>query len=289
MKKNNNISRKPKLHFRVLIIDNDEECRNKLKRSFLATFKEGDVQINFEDTQFFYVSDINQFDSVLGFSKFNTIWISTEFPNCYELSQIIYTESPFSYQVFYGKHLALSKELLRSRPIGYVKHISNIEEVHNEIRYISACFETEREMLRLTSRSSFLMVPHKSILFLQSDGRKSYVYLSAMKGVERDEDDIYVKKADGSNEVFAYVQNKKLDDLLPQLDTSVFVRVHKSYIVNCNYICGIRKSKYGWLLSLQDDKGVSIQVPVSDPYHDAVDVLVKKMSICQQIITSSTQ
>jgi len=240
---------------------------------------DGDVQINFEDTQFFYVSDVNQLDSVLGFAKFNTIWISTDFPDCYKLSQMIYTEAPFSYQVFYGDNLALSKDLLRSRPIGYVKHISNIEEIHNEMKYISACFKAEHKMLRLTSRSSFLMVPYRNILFLQSDGRKSYVYLSALKGIESEEDDIYVKKTDGSNEVFAYVQNKKLDNLLPQLDTSIFVRVHKSYIVNCSYIRGIRKSKYGWLLSLQDQKGVSIQIPVSDPYHNAVDMLVEKMSI----------
>lgn len=279
MMESNNTSRKNKLHFRVLIIDNNMDCRNILKRSFLSTFMDGDVRINFEDTQFFYVSDVNQLDSAMGFVKFNTIWISTTFPNCYKLSQMIYTEAPFSYQVFYGDNLALSKDLLRSRPIGYVKHISNIEEIHNEMKYISACFEAEHGMLRLTSRSSFLMVPYRNILFLQSDGRKSYVYLSALKGIENEEDDIYVKKADGSNEVFAYVQNKKLDTLLPQLDASVFIRVHKSYIVNCNYIRGIRKSKYGWLVSLQDQKGVSIQIPVSDPYHDAVDMLVEKMSI----------
>lgn len=276
-----------KLHFRILVLDSDTKERRNLENYILSSLAEWE-KINFEDTVIYHVSDEAQIASIPLAAAFNSIWINVDFPNWNRLARQLYMDNPFCYQVLYGRKIPLSHDLMRSRPIGYVilrdfhrmdsngRFLPAVEQcycdVHREMDIITQNYSTEDDMLSLKTRSSAYWVPCGSILYLQSNGRKTYIYMNARANLrEYKEEDGLVKSADGLGEPFAYVQNIKLDEICTQLDQERFIRVHKSYMVNKQYIQGISKNKYSWILTLRDKENRTIQIPVSDPYHDAVD------------------
>lgn len=277
-----------KLHFRVLVLDSDKQESRKLERNFLATFElksEEQKIYNFEDTKFYFVSEQSQLKDIPDIVAFNTVWININFPNWRQLAREFYIENPFCYQVIYGKNLSPDNELLRSRPVGYIATQEYAEEtlqeqfdeifcrdVQCEMKNIAELFSGEKNMLKLKTRFSFYWVPYKNIIYVQSRGRKSYIFINSLSAKDNvSEDDILVKKADGTQELFAYVQNRKLDEIYQTMDHQIFIRIHQSYLVNWSYVQGRTKNKYGWILTVLDKHGRLSQLPVSEKYHDEIE------------------
>ena len=270
---NKNNTFKDKMHFRVVVLDNDLTSRTKLEHSFLSMFIDHIRTMSYEDTVFYYVSDQNQLANVPDITTVNTAWISTDFPNWRDVAKRFYLENPFCYQVLYGNRLCLEKSILRSRPIGYVTNIEDVGEVHNEIHVISDLFQEEKNMLKLKSRFSSYMVSCDNVIYLQSEGRKTFIYINSPASNTLQEDDLLVKKASGTGELFAFVQNKKLEEIFDMMDKTIFVRIHQSYVINRRFVQRLTKAKSGWFLYLENKSGFATEIPVSEPYRKAVEYL----------------
>lgn len=278
-----------KLHFRILVLDNDIKEQRNLENYILSTLVDKE-KLNFEDTVIRFISTEEQLTSVPQAAAYNSIWINIAFPNWKQLAQQLYLDNPFCYQVLYGRKIVFDHESMRSRPIGYVilrdfRKIEAVENgnekaeiercfyaIHKEMDVIAKYYSAEDDMLPLKTRSSIYWVPYSSILYLQSSGRKTYIYVNAkaVSGEYKEEDSI-VKSLDNSEELFAYVQNKKLDDIYEHLDSNRFIRIHKSYVINKSHILGVSKNKYSWILTVIDKENRTIQLPISEPYHEVID------------------
>lgn len=209
-----------RFHFRVLVLDYDTNRTGLLEKSFLSMYDSGGSMYEEralavrEDAQFYYVRNVDQLSALPGASAYNAAWISFDFPNCRDISEKIYLENPFCYQVFYGQGPESISNILHSRPIGYVRNAADADSVFREMSYIWRISALEKEVLKLTSRSSYCTVAFGRILYCQSQGRKSYIYVNTpVRDVKITEDDIFVKNSENINELFAYVQNKKMDEI----------------------------------------------------------------------------
>ena len=244
---------------------------------------------NFEDAKLYFVYEQSQLNDIPENTAFNAVWININFPGWRKLARRFYIANPFCYQVIYGKNLRLDNEFLRSRPVGYIttpqedmsqgnEEIQNKideifrQDVQREMKNISELFSDENNMLMLKTRFSYYWVPQQNIMYIQSKGRKSYIFINSLSSNDSvTEEDILVKRADDTNELFAYVQNKKLEEIYDVLDSKIFIRIHQSYVVNWLYVQGITKNKYGWVLTVIDKHGRLSQLPVSEKYHDDVE------------------
>lgn len=262
-----------RFHFRVLVLDSDTNRTDVLEKSFLSMYdgsgsvhEESALAVR-EDAQFYYVRNAGQLSALPGASAYNAAWISLDFPDCRVISETLYFENPFCYQVFYGQEPESLPRILHARPIGYVSDITDTDSVFREMSHIWRISAREKEVLKLTSRSSFCTVAFGRILYCQSQGRKSYIYVNTpVRNIEITEDDIFVKNAENRNELFAYAQNKKLDDIAVLLPKEKFARVHQSYIVNTDYAKGIRTKREGWFLILTDSREFLTEIPISERY-----------------------
>lgn len=267
------LRKRERFHFRVLVLDYDTNRTDVLEKSFLSMYdgsgsmhEESTLAVR-EDAQFYYVRNVEQLSALPGASAYNAAWISFDFPDCRVISEKIYLENPFCYQVFYGQGPEFISDILHSRPIGYVRDIADTDSVFCEMSYIWRISALEKEVLKLTSRSSYCTVAFGRILYCQSQGHKSYIYVNTpVRDVKTTEDDIFVKNSENLNELFAYVQNKKMDDIAVLLPKDKFVRVHQSYIVNTDYVKGIRMKREGWFVILKDFRGFLTEIPVSERY-----------------------
>lgn len=122
-----------------------------------------------------------------------------------EITDIVYISSKKNYAL----------ELFKCRPLDFIikplnyQVISNILDVvlkRNQIR--RKCFEFENER-------SVHKVPLQNILYFRSDNKKIYIVL-----------------VDGEIEVF----NGKLTEVEEKLPELSFLRIHKSYLINFDYV-----------------------------------------------------
>jgi len=129
----------------------------------------------------------------------------------------------------------------------YLDHI--VELVKNEDEALkfagSAALERRefianlRQAVIFRGESRYHVIPYADITHLSSHGRSTTVHTSG-----------------GS-----YKTNKLLKDMESRLTSKVFLRIHKSYVVNMNYVSGMQYSVGGmYTLFLKDQAATSLPV-----------------------------
>ena len=273
------------LHFRVLALDIERERLLDLEHSFTAMYL-GDNPQNTpqldgirgrKNAEFFFARTGRDLADCPPLQTINTAWIHVEHPECEEIAANIYERNIFCCIVFYGE-ITLEKVLRLSiyRPMGYLRDVSDRDAVFRMLHTIwklTGKAERRHRLLRLVMRDTFYNIPMDSIQYCESESvrRKCYLYIRIdAGGTLRAQEDGYVLKESGSNEVVAYIYNGKLDTLAQKLPKELFLRVHKSCLVNKRLISRIQTGKAGWIVVLSDGKGKEIQLPVSTRYHKEV-------------------
>lgn len=132
-------------------------------------------------------------------------------------------------------------------------------------RFIKAC-NRAKEMYELkASKGTGLPQPAKDFIFLSADYSQVKIMFNDITWMEGLRD--YVKihlKAQTKTMLFRI----NLKTLEPELPSSRFIRIHKSYIVSIESITAVRKSS----LFLND-----IELPIGETYREAVDKLVRRI------------
>lgn len=103
-------------------------------------------------------------------------------------------------------------------------------------QYISKTPSTDIEKLKISTYNGFSLIEIKDIVRLESNSNYTYVYLS-----------------DGN----MHVVSKTMKEFEPYLDKSTFLRIHRSHIININFIKGYN-SKEGGYAVLKDESMIEI-------------------------------
>lgn len=278
-----NMNNKESIHYRMLILDTDIQRSEELEISFLTNFTDQGEQLDVrhpayrccKSAVFFFVQYPEQLYELPGSAAFNVIWIQVDFPNAAKLAESFYTENPFCYIIFYGEtNVEKLISYLHARPISYVKNILSQDAVHRELFHIWKQKEHNGITLRLHSRNAYYDISLKSILYCQSMGRKTFIYVNSLvRNKKTVAYDPFVQAEGLTDEFFSYEQNVKLDDIEKKLISFGFVRVHQSYIVNRLYVTGLSMKKNAWHLYLTGIGGKMTDIPVSERFRGIVKLL----------------
>lgn len=123
--------------------------------------------------------------------------------------------------VFYSSSTDFVTDGYEVDAIGFLLKPLNISKLNNILDKF--CKKEIKRKLEIKSRKDYFYFYHEEIMYCESNGRKITIYLS--------------------NENDSFTFYGKLDDIEKQLNDSTFLRTHKSYLVNMNYIDTI-DSKY---------------------------------------------
>jgi two-component system LytT family response regulator len=118
------------------------------------------------------------------------------------------------------------------KPVGIQELKKVVEKLENRIQInevgsnTTNVVESNIDFIAIPSVDNIAFVKYQDILYLEADGRYTTFYLANDKKV---------------------TASKNMCDYEQVLDTSIFFRVHKSYIVNLNQIKKIHKTNGNYL------------------------------------------
>ena len=237
------------MKIKVLIAD-DEPLAREIIFSYLKDFninsvievtngKEAVEQINstqpdlvFMDIEMPILDGISVFDSEK-LNHFPVVVFTTAYNQfaikAFELNAVDYLLKPFDRERF---HAAVNKSLEKLK----LKEFKNFHDQWNKIN---------SDLLMAQSESNEHQ--YLSKLVVRDSKRIRHIDTASVYYIQASGD--YIEIVDNQNKFLIY---KAISDIQKKLDPSVFRRVHKSYIINCNHILEIRpltNSEYQFHLS----------------------------------------
>lgn len=126
-------------------------------------------------------------------------------------------------------------DCFKAKPLDYVLKFTLTEKKFEEmfLGAINNIFKNENKTLVLKNASELKLISVKDVLFVESRNKQMIVHF-------------------GNNETFSFYST--LEKVLVELKEHNFVRIHKTYIINLNYVKGLKKQ------SLLLDENVEIPI-----------------------------
>jgi|SRR5688500_459535 len=131
-------------------------------------------------------------------------------------------------------------------------------------RFIMACNKAS-ELYELKQRKSSGVKSNDDYFFINVDYSLVKVMYSNIIWIEGLKDYIKIHLKDSNKPIVTRMAMKSVEDQLPD---SMFMRIHKSYIVSKNFISSVKKN------AVFMENG--IELPVGENYKDRIDELVNK-------------
>lgn len=198
---------------KVCICDDDEAFAIELKKNLLSysTKKKKEMQVDL------CFSGENMIES-LNKNRYNIVFLDIELGNIRgfeigckirgelsdEKTQIVYISAKTNYAM----------ELFETRPLNFLLKPLREKDVFEVLDTYYRLFGRENEYLHYKWLKKDYVISQNNIVYIQSRARK-----------------LIVKTFDDNIEFYA-----KIADILPQLNLDKFCQIHKSFVVNGNYI-----------------------------------------------------
>ena len=131
-------------------------------------------------------------------------------------------------------------------------------------RFIKACNKAS-ELFELKQRKSSGIKSNDDYFFINVDYSLVKVMYNNIIWIEGLKDYIKIHLKDSNKPIVTRMAMKSVEDQLPE---SMFMRIHKSYIVSKNFISAVKKNA----VFMEN----AIELPVGENYKDRIDELVNK-------------
>ena len=131
-------------------------------------------------------------------------------------------------------------------------------------RFIKACNKAS-ELYELKQRKSSGIKSNADYFFINADYSLVKVMYGNIIWIEGLKDYIKIHLKDSNKPIVTRMAMKSVEDQLPE---SMFMRIHKSYIVSKNFISAVKKNT----VFMEN----AIELPVGENYKDRIDELVNK-------------
>ena len=227
----------------VAIFDGDAKNRNTLKQ-WILDFSMGRVT----DIERLWFSDERATRSVAKYAVcFHIAFISLDDPGGIELGQTLYDTNPDCMICYYKCEPCDVSALLHSRPYEFFTWSQGKDAFQKKLDDMIGRAVFSANMFSFETKKVLYCYPVRNIMYFQSDLK--YVHIKTALGNDAD---IYAKLS----EIERNLHNNSLH--------SLFIRAHKSFLVNRTCINAMNKQKHTLELSTGDS------IPVSEAYYKTV-------------------
>jgi two-component system LytT family response regulator len=235
----------------ALIVD-DEELARRLIREYLATHS--DIQIIGECENGLQAVD------EIGRCNPDLIFLDIQMPKLNGLDVLAETgrRAGVIFTTAYDEYALKAFEL---HAVDYL--LKPFSQQRFDDALTQARLQLGREPQALTQ---LMTVTHSARILIRDRGQTHVVAVKHLEYVEAQDDYIQIH-AQGKS----WMKTQSLSDLEAQLDPAKFVRVHRSYLVNIDFVKGLeRVSKDGQVAVLQSGQ----QIPISRAGHERLRAIM---------------
>lgn len=227
----------------VAIFDRNPENRNTLKQ-WMLDFSMGRVT----DIERLWFSDERAMQNVAKYAVcFHIAFISLDDPGGIELGQTLYDTNPDCVICYYKRKSCDLSALLHSRPYEFFTWFQGKDVFQEKLEDMIGRTVFSANMFSFETKKILHCYPVRNIIYFQS--ALKYVHIKTALGNDAD---IYAKLSE-------IEQNLHNSSLYP-----LFIRTHKSFLVNRASIHAVNKQNHTLELSTGDS------IPVSDAYYKTV-------------------
>ena len=200
------------------VFDTNEKSREYI-RKWLISFL---IKENMEMDMLWFSKEVSEGTIAKYVDKIHLALISIDCEYGSEVGKNLYKLNP-SCRICYNRSIVCDViPLLSSRPIGFYIWQNGEEEFAQIISMIIKEISTAKDIFRYETKKGLYLIPIRNILYMQSDLK--YVQIHKVNGTQE--------------KIFA-----KLTQVEEKLN-NCFVRIHKSYIVNRDYVSFIDKKEH---------------------------------------------
>ncbi len=235
----------------ALIVD-DEELARRLIREYLTTHP--DIQIIGE------CENGLQAVEEIGRSNPDLIFLDIQMPKLNGLDVLAETgrRAGVIFTTAYDEYALKAFEL---------HAVDYLQKPFSQQRFDDALTQARLQLGREPQALAQLMtVTHSARILIRDRGQMHVVAVEHLEYVEAQDDYIQIH-AQGKS----WMKTQSLSDLEAQLDPAKFVRVHRSYLVNIDFVKGLeRVSKDGQVAVLQSGR----QIPISRAGHERLRAIM---------------
>jgi two-component system LytT family response regulator len=130
-------------------------------------------------------------------------------------------------------------------------------------RFLKACHKAYK-LFELNKKSTEQMPVRKSHFFIHADYNLVKISFNDIEYIEGLKDYVKINFANQQKPVISRTSIKAIELQLP---SDMFYRVHKSYLINVDYVLQIRRGKI---------KTLNAELPLSDNYRDMINEMIGK-------------
>lgn len=157
------------------------------------------------------------------------------------------TQKPFIYITAHSD-VKMIANIIKTNPVAYITKPIKKSDLYASIGLaVKKIRLAEKNRLKIKDGHSTVLIPHNTILYIKSDGNYVDIYCDTKK----------------------YSIRQSLDSLVSELDSSIFFKIHRSYVVNTSKI--VRFSKKEVVIN-------STSLPVSRNLNKELEQFMSKKS-----------
>lgn len=199
----------------ILIVDDDIKFVNKIYKDLFIYFSDYYEEINI-------YSCVSDFLNINYDLKFNFIFIDIDLPNGngIELAKMLKVKNPKSVLSFISAHINLIHNSLVVRPFYFIRKLQYTKDLEVFFSLIQN------------------RVNEGKIIDLNYGGNKTRVHTDEIVYIEVQLHKLIIKTNDRD-----YFDNRSMKDILSCLPNDIFTRIHKSFVINMDYLVSYNKSK----------------------------------------------
>lgn len=200
---------------KIAVCDDDKEIVERLTNYINEYFNKQNI-VYAIDTFFDGMDFMNYCNEI----NFNILFLDIELGkyNGVKIARILKKGKPDMFIVFVTSYHSFVKDAFRLKVFQYLEKPFSKEDVFHELKRILEEIDIMKKKFIVTYKGEKWSVPFKNIAYIESEGRYMFIHTKAK----------------------CYKMICKLDTAIENLDKSKFIRIHKSTIINLNFVVGIK-------------------------------------------------
>lgn len=227
--------------YHVYICDDEKEILLQLKNRIHNELEKLDLQ-----AEYLLVQDSRELMERLGKENIDLLFLDIDMPyyNGMEIAKYVSEEKPETILVFVTSHDALVYKTFAYKPFAFIRKTRMDEDMKDFSSRIAKALEQEKRELLLSKGTEIYRIKIHDIIYIESEG--NYV------NIVTENDTIKFRET--------------MTNMEKKLETQGFIRCHKGYLVNAEYI-----TRYsGNCLKIKGTKDGEQELPVGRSYEKDV-------------------
>lgn len=219
--------------YKIAICDDEKEILKKISEKIESVFQQKDIQATYYE-----INDSRVLMELLKKENMDVLFLDIDMPylNGMDIAGYINEQGLHTILVFVTSHDALVYQTFAYRPFGFIRKSYIEEEIDELIERIEKEFIDRKQELILAKGTEIVRILINDIVYIESEGNYLNIYI-----YKNYPEQLAMETKECKSYVIKY--RETMTNMEKELVHKGFIRCHKGYLVNGNYIEKFKSSE----------------------------------------------